>query len=505
MISGKEYVKSLRKVHPKVYFMGEKVDSIVDHPMFKPHIASVAMTYELAQDPKYYDLMTAESHLTGERINRFTHIHQSTQEIMTKVRMLRLMGQKTGTCFQRCVGFDALNTLYAVTYDMDEKLGTDYHQRFKKYLRRVQGEDLMVAGAMTDTKGDRGRRPHKQDDPDLYLHVVEKRDEGIIVKGAKNHITGAVNSHEIIALPTRAMAEEDKDYAVTFATPVDAEGITLVLGRQTNDTRRLDGEIDPGNTRYAILGGEALIIYDDVFVPRERIFMCGEHAFTGPLVQIFSSHHRVNYGGCKVGVADVVIGATKRIAEVNGVDGAYHIRDKLSEMVHLAETCWACSLTCAHEGLRTPSGACVVDPLLANVVKLNVTRFAYEWMRLAQDIAGGAIITLPSERDYNHPIIGKYMEKYYSTKKDIPTETRIRLFRLIENMAVGAGLPEALHGAGSPATLKIMIERSIDIEEKKALAETIAGIREDKHFQNIWGMDEGEYFKEFRENRRITK
>ncbi|MFQ5711144.1 MAG: 4-hydroxyphenylacetate 3-hydroxylase family protein [Candidatus Geothermarchaeales archaeon] len=503
MMSGREYVESLRRVHPRVYFLGEEVEEVVDHPAFKPHVASAAMTYELAQDPQHEDLMTATSHLTAERVNRFTHIHQSTDDLIEKVRMMRLLGQRTGSCFQRCVGFDGLNTLYAITYDIDDEFGTDYHQRFIEYLTRVQREDLMVAGAMTDVKGDRGKRPHEQEDPDLYLHVVEKRDDGIVVRGAKNHITGTVNSHEILAMPTRAMSERDEDYAVSFAVPVDAEGITLVFGRQTNDTRRLQGEIDSGNAKYGVVGGECLIIFDDVFVPWDRVFMCGEYAFTGPLVKTFSSHHRSNYGGCKVGVVDVLIGATRLIAEANGVERAPHVRDKISEMVHLAETCWSCSLACAHEGQKTRSGACTVNHLLANVVKLNVSRLAHQWTRLAQDIAGGALITLPSEKDYGHPIIGRYIDKYYRGRADIPTENRIRIFRLIENMAVGGGLPEYVHGAGSPATLKIMIERTMDIEGKKALAETVAGIKGDEHFQRIWGVEEEEYFREFREKRGV--
>jgi len=492
--SGKEYVESLRALSPVVYAFGERIKSVADYPLFAPHVNAAAMTYELANHPEFEDILRAKSHLTGDVINRFTHVHQSVDDLVKKVRMMRLLGQKTGTCFQRCVGLDALNGIYLTSYDIDKKYQTEYHQRFKKYLKFVQEKDLMLAGAMSDPKGDRSLRPSEQEDKDLYLRVVEKKKEGIIVRGAKAHITGTVNSHEIICMPTRTMTEDDKDYALALAVPIDAQGVTLIFGRQTNDTRRLDGELDAGNAKYGIVGGEALIVFDDVFVPWERVFMCGEYDFTTELVETFAGYHRSNYGGCKVGISDVVIGAAALVAESNGVEKAHHIRDNLTEMILLAETCWSCSLACSYEGYKTPSGAYTINPLLANVVKLNITRLNYEWMRLAQDIAGGIIITLPSEKDYRDKDVGRYVDKYFKGKKGFSTEERIRLYRLVENLAVGAGLPEAMHGAGSPAAQKIMIGRRGNIEEKKKLARVVSGIKEDIYFQKIVGMKEKEYF-----------
>ncbi len=495
---GKEYIESLKDLKPRVYFLGKRIESVVNHPFFKPHITAAAMTYELAHHPQYREVMTAKSHLTNEKVNRFTHIHRSIDDLVKKVKMMRILGQKTGTCFQRCVGLDALNALYIVTHEIDSGEGTNYHQRFIEYLKYIQGGDLMPAGAMTDPKGVRNLNPHQQPDPDLYVHVVEKGRDGIVVRGAKCQITGAVNSHEIIVLPTRTMRKEDSDYAVAFSVPVDEKGVTLIVSRQTNDTRRLEAEIDAGNPKYGVVGGEALIVFDDVFVPWERVFMCGEYKYSLELVEAFSSHHRSNYGGCKVGIADVAIGACKWIADSHGLTNVYHIRDKLTEMVQLAETCWSCSLACAYEGYRTKSGAYMVNPLLANVVKLNITRMTYEWMRLAQDIAGGTIITMPSELDYRNPDVGRYIEKFYRVKEEIPTEHRMRMMRLIENIAVGAGLPESLHGAGSPGAQKVMIERRSNLEEKKKLAEIIAGIKEDEHFRDIWEMSEKEFFTLFK-------
>ena len=308
MMTAKEYIDSLRKMNTRVYMFGEKIDNWVDHPMIRPSINCVAMTYALAQDPQYEELMTATSSLTGRRINRFTHLHQSADDLVKKVKMQRLLGQKTASCFQRCVGMDAFNAVYSTTYEIDEKCGTSYHENFKKFLVYVQDNDLTVDGAMTDPKGDRSKAPHDQADPDMYVHVVERRDDGIVVCGAKCHQTGSVNSHWHIFMPTIAMGEADRDYAVSFACPTDAEGLYMIYGRQSCDTRKMeDGCIDVGNAKFG--GQEALVVLDHVFIPNEYIFLNGEYEFAGMMVERFAGYHRQSYGGCKVGVGDVVIGA----------------------------------------------------------------------------------------------------------------------------------------------------------------------------------------------------
>ena len=255
MKTAKEYKDSLRDRKIKVYLKGELLDpkTLIDHPFIRGHVNSAAMTYALAGMKEYEELMTATSHLTGKKINRFTHIHQSTDDLVKKVKMLRMISQKTGTCYQRCVGFDAMNATYSVTYEIDQAMGTNYHERFKKYLEYVQENDLMIAGAMTDVKGDRSLRPGQQKDPDLFVHVVEKRDDGIVIRGAKAHMTGMVNSHEMLIMPTMGMKEDEADYAVCCAIPVDAEGVLHIFGRQTNDDRKCEGDVDQGNAQYLSL------------------------------------------------------------------------------------------------------------------------------------------------------------------------------------------------------------------------------------------------------------
>lgn len=479
MRTGKEYIDSLRLRNIKVYVKGQLLNSaeVVDHPFIRGHVNSAALTFDLAHDPVYEDLVTVKSHLTGKKINRFTHIHQSIDDLLKKVKMLRMISQKTGTCYQRCVGFDAMNALYTTTFEMDAKLGTPYHARLKKFIEYVQESDIMVAGAMTDPKGDRSLRPGQQADPDMFVHIVEKNDKGIVIRGAKAHMTGMVNSHEMLIMPTMGMSEEDKDYAVSCAIPVDAPGVLHIFGRQTNDDRKCEGEIDQGNARYGIVGGECLTVLENVFVPWERVFMCGEVEFSGMLVERFACYHRQNYGGCKGGVSDVVIGAAAVMADISGYGKAAHVKEKINEMIHLTETLYACSIACSAEGKPTASGAYFVDPLLANVGKHNVTRLIYDIDRLAQDVGGGLTATLPSESDLNNPDIGKYVEKYFKGVATVSTEDRLRIARLIENMTGGTALVESMHGAGSPQAQKVMYSKLSNLENKKKLALHIAGVK----------------------------
>ena len=479
-----DYLKSIRGRNLNLYMFGEKVKEPLEDPIIIPSINSVAKTYELAVQEEYQELMTAKSHLTGERVSRFTHIHQSTDDLINKVKMLRFLGQETCCCFQRCVGMDALNALWSVTYDMDKEYGTEYHVRFIEYVKRVQRDDLTINDAMTDVKGDRGLRPSEQADPDMFLHIVEERPDGIVVRGAKAHQTGAINSHEILVMPTLTMREEDKDYAVIFSVPLDTDGIVYIYGRQSADTRKLEGgvcgEIDCGSTCYG--GQEVLVVFDNVFVPWESVFMCREYKYTTSLVERFAGYHRQSYGGCKVGVGDVLVGAAALIAEYNGVAKASHIKDKIVEMIHLNETLYAGGIACSSQGSKTDSGNYLIDLLLANVCKQNVTRFPYEIGRLLQDIAGGLMVTLPSAKDLKSNEVGHYIDKYLRGVASVPTEDRIRLLRFIENMCFGCGavsyLTESMHGAGSPQAQRIMLSRMLDIEARKEMVKNLAGIKD---------------------------
>jgi 4-hydroxybutyryl-CoA dehydratase/vinylacetyl-CoA-Delta-isomerase len=479
MIKTKEdYLKSLRDLGHLVYFKGETVSDVTAHPSFAPHINSVAKTYEMALMPEFEDLLTATSHLTGKKINRFTHIHQNVDDLIKKVQMLRLIAHETASCFQRCVGFDGLNATYMTTYDIDQKQGTDYHKRFCEYLKYIQEENFILVGGMTDPKGDRSKAPSKQADPDMFTRVVERREDGIVISGAKAHQTGAVNSHEILVMPTMALREGDEDYAITCAVPLNAKGVILIFGRQTNDERKAESRMDAGNPDFGMVGGEALIVFEQVFVPWDRVFMCGEIDFCGTLVERFATLHRQNYGGCKGGVSDVLIGACALACEYQGTMKASHIKDKLAEMMHLAETLYTGSVACSAMGSETASGAYYPDPILANCTKLNVSRNIYKIAQLAHDVAGGIIATLPAESDLRHPEIGKYIEKYMSGVEGVSTEARMKILRLIENMTGGTALVESMHGAGSPQAQKVMYQRLGRIDMKVKWAKKLAGIED---------------------------
>ncbi len=474
--SGADYIDSLRNRNLTVYLFGELVDEPVDHPMIRPSINAVAETYDLAQ--RSPDLATALSPFTGERINRFLHIAESAEDLVNQNKMQRRLGQLTGTCFQRCVGMDALNALHSVTFEIDEEHGTPYHARFTEFVTKMQRHGFVIGGAMTDVKGDRSKAPHEQDDPDLYVHVTRRTDDGVYISGAKAHQTGCINSHWLVVMPTIRLGEKDRQFAIVGALPVDSSGITYIYGRQSCDTRSMEGgDLDAGNAKFA--GQEAMIVFDNVFIPNERIFMDGEYEFAAMLVERFTCYHRRSYV-CKSGVGDVLIGAAATIADYNGVDKASHIRDKLVEMNHLNETIYSTGIASSYQAEKLKSGVYINDDMIANVCKHHVTKIPYEIGRLAQDLAGGLMVTLPSNKELEHPQLGDIIRKYLKGRKEIATEDRMRILRLIENMTLGRNavgyLTESMHGAGSPQAQRVQIARQMQLEFKKQLAKTLAGI-----------------------------
>jgi len=477
LTNGAEYIDSLRQLTPTIYYKGKRIQDVTRHPATAPHVRAAAMTYAVAKKKKYASLATATSHLTGRTISRFTHVHQNIEDLIKKIKLLRMLGQMTGTCFQRCVGLDGINAVYSVTYEIDQKHGTNYFQRFKTWLTQIQDENRLVVGAMTDPKGDRSKGPADQSDPDQYVRVVERRKDGVVIRGAKLHMTGAVNSHDILVMPTTALDERSADYAIVCAMPIDTPGVTLIFGRQAGDDRRDNLErIDVGKPRFGVVGGEAVIVFEDVFVPNEHIFMNGETDHTASLVYRFAAHHRANYGACKTGLMDVLTGAVSYLAQIQGTAQGSHIKDKVTEMIHLSETLYSSSIACSAEGSPTPSGAYLVDTMLANVCKQNVTRFHFEVARLATDIAGGFLATMPSEHDLKNEDVGHLVKKYFVGVSNIPVEDRIRIGRLIEALTGGTAMVESMHGAGSPQAQRIMIFREGQLKEKIRLAKKLAGI-----------------------------
>ena len=474
--SGAEYIESLKGRNLNVYLFGELVKEPADHPMIRPSVNAVAETYDLAnREP---ELASVISPFTGDRISRFLHVCTSADDMVQQNKMQRKLGQLTGTCFQRCVGQDAINALYSTTFEMDKKYHTPYHERLKRFISMTHKNNYVIGGAMTDVKGDRSLPPHQQADPDMFVHITKRTDQGIYVSGAKAHQTGCINSHWLVIMPTMRLSEGDKAYAVIGAVPVDAEGIGYIYGRQSCDTRSMEeGDLDSGNAKFG--GQEAMVVLDNVFIPWEYVFMDGEFEFASMLVERFTSYHRRSYV-CKTGLGDVLIGAAATIAEYNGVERASHIKNKLVEMTHLNETIFATGLASSMQGYQTESGAYICDDMLANVCKHHVTKMPYEIGRLAQDLAGGLVVTLPSEKDFRSEVTGPLLEKFLRGRADIPTENRMRILRLIENMTLGRNavgyLTESMHGAGSPQAQRIQIGRAMELDRKKTMAKKLAGI-----------------------------
>ncbi|MGQ9695641.1 MAG: 4-hydroxyphenylacetate 3-hydroxylase family protein [Thermodesulfobacteriota bacterium] len=471
-----EYIESLRKMKPTVYMFGQKIENVVDNPRLRAGINATGATYELANAEKHRELLTTISPLINEPINRFTLPPQSIADLVARVKINRLLGSYVGTCHQRCTGLDCLSALSIVTYDIDKKYGTPYYARFLEFLKYMQKNDFTANASVTDVKGDRSLSPHEQPDKDLYLRVVEKQKEGIIVRGAKVHQTGSLSSHELIVLPTRAMGKGDEDYAVAFAIPGDTKGVIHVVGRNSLDTRELEG-VDCGNVRYSKYC--PTVIYDEVFVPWERVFMCGEIEFSGELVNRFSAFHRQSHGGCKAGKIDVMTGAALMMMDYNGTSKVSHLREKITDMIHKAETLYGCSLAASYEGKQEPSGTYFINSVLANASKIHEGKEMAESIRLLIDITGGYVADLPSDRDFQNPEISGLLKKYLQGAASYPAENRVRMLRLVEKLTMeSADFISDIHGGGSPQAHRLTIMRESDLERRKKLAKRLAGIEE---------------------------
>lgn len=473
-----QYYQSLQKLHPTTYILGQKVDNPYEHPLIKPMVAGVAKTYDLAREPEGRKYLVAKSKLVSEEVTRFVKFYESPDDLLAKVRMLKFLAQRIGTCFMRCTGMDAINAVAIEVYNCDQKYVTNYWKRLLNFVKHMQKNDLVVFSGVTDVKGDRSRRPSQQKDPDMYLHVVDKNNDGIVVRGAKIHQTGSLCAHWGLIVPTREMHESDKEYAVCFAVPVDAEGMIHVYGRGTLEARELQ-DCDLGNIEYGKFAN--MVIFQDVFVPWEQVFLCGEYEYAGPIVRNFGNFHRHSHGGCKYGVGDVIIGAAALAADYNGLPNVSHINNKLAEMLKTTEAIYGCSIAASVEAEATKSGIYMVDPVLSNVSKLYEGKELHEAVRMMIEIAGGMVADLPSDKDMANPELGPLIKKYLKGVENVATEDRIRLYRLIEKLAFESrDIVSNIHGAGSPETHRMTILRNADIESKKKLAKNLAGIRKDE-------------------------
>ena len=473
MIKAEQYRKRLNEMQPNIHVSGERLRR--DDPRLEQPINVVCSTFDRAGEEEFEGIATATSHLTGETINRFCNIHRSIEDLLNKQQMTRRVCHKVGGCIQRCMGIDATNALSVVTYDTDQKHGTEYNKRFLKFLEYFQKEDIVANCAQTDVKGDRSKRPHEQVDPDLYLRIVERKSDGIVVRGAKAHNTIAPYAQEIIVLPTRALTPEESDWAVAFSVPADTEGIHLIL-RLANPRPRKHLKAP-----IATFGdAESLTVFDDVFVPWERVFLCGETDMGGRLALQFAEYHRHSYTGCKPSISDIIMGTTALVAEYNGVATAQHIRTKLAHLIGVAELVYASGIAAAYHSKKTPSGTYIPNSNFVNAGRrLAGENIFTEWEILC-DVAGGWYATLPFEEDWYNEETRGYLEKYTMRNPKISAENQHRLFRLIGDLLCsawsGVELAGQYHGGGSPIMETIGLLRDYDMQPKKDLVKFLAGI-----------------------------
>lgn len=475
-----EYVESLRRQKPRIYANGERIENVVDHPAFRSGIDAVATSYEIAGDPKYQDLAAVMSPLVNERISLWTNILQNQQDAIASVRLAKAMGDYVAPCHYRCVTADVLTEEWASTYDLDKNHNTDYHQRFVEFVKEAQKNDWVIGGSAVNPKGDRSLSPSRQSDPDMYLHIVEKKRDGIVVRGAKPHCTAAAYVNMLMAessVPSSESPEFATAYTLSFSTPTDAEGITLIC-RLPQLSPETEGLENPLSSKYAHV--ECLVVYDNVFVPWERVWRCGEYEAT-PSSRARGGSHAMHKCVCRSCMMDLAIGATALIADYNGVANAPHLQDHLTEMMMTAEITYSCALASALEGWRHESGAYFLKRAAASSGKLYAARKLSENRYFMQDAAGGLVATMASEKDYKNPETGDLLRKYYQGKQGIPTEHRMRAFKLIEDltashfagwyhaMAISGGLPPQAH--------KGIVRRDYDLDKSRRRAMSVAGIR----------------------------
>jgi len=469
-----EFKASLRELKPNIYKKGKLIEDPVGDPFTQRTIEGHAQIFEASRDPRYQDLLTTVSHLTGKRISRYLSVIRSPEDMFANSRMKRLMFQLTGTCTGgRCAGWNAMNAMWSTTWDIDHDRGTDYHERLKTWLMGAQERDITLAGALTDPKGQRRLPPSRQADPDMYLRVVRRSDDGIVVRGAKVMICGTAAANEIFVMPTTRLKREDADYAVAFAIQKDAPGITIVEARHASDDRELEEGFDNPVTKGGIT--QAYIFFEDVFVPRDRVFMCSEYGYAGDAVMRFTLPYRAAIGACVAGQGDLMVGAAILIARANGLDEKV-FRDKITAMIINNETTFGMGLAAAVMGAQHPSGAWLPSATLSHANKVHVGTLPYETKRLTQEIAGGIAETgcMPSYQDFMDSRYGHLIQKYL--KANSPAETRMRIARLIEWLTTGAGVPGCMHGGGSPDGARIVVYGEADFQGMIDAAKRIGGI-----------------------------
>ena len=467
-----QYRSSLRDGR-QVYCKGELVEDVTTHPDIGIAVDHAALDFELAEDPEHRDLFTwPDPDAGGELCSRYFKKPQDSQDLLNRREMIERSTRLGGSVVLliKEIGSDALFALHQVSQQVDDKIGTDYNARVNAYLDKCRREDLTLAVAQTDVKGDRSLLPSQQEHGDYYVHIVEERPDGMVVRGAKAHTTCTPYVDDIIVLPTRAIGEEDSAYAVAFSIPVNTDGIVLIASPF--------GSPEPSNFHHPVSARHRLVdtltIFDDVFIPHERVFLKGEWQAAGPLANTFVEFHRFTAVSYKPPLCDLFIGAAALLAEYNGIERVSHVREKLTKLITYTETVRGLSLAAAHGCRVSEQGVAVPDIVNTNLAKYYFASNYHQAVSWVQDIAGGLVVTGPSEKDLANPDTRPYIERFLGGKSGVSTEDRLHAFNLVRDLTASdfGGYNEflAIHAEGSLEAQKITIYRDYDIDRCKQLA-----------------------------------
>jgi 4-hydroxybutyryl-CoA dehydratase / vinylacetyl-CoA-Delta-isomerase len=472
LMSGLDYRESLRRHKPTVYVDGRQVDSVADDASLAPGVNAIALTYDYALREPLRPLMRMSVQATGSTdVNRMLGIPSSGQDLLNKLEAVRVVCQETG-CAQRYLAGDALSAIWQAARVVDADTGSQYRERVGAYLEHVYANDLTLGVAMTDAKGDRSLRPHRQPNQDAYLHIVERRRDGIVISGVKAIVTAAPYVHEFLVMPCRNMSEQDDAFAVCCAVPVDAPGLTIVArpaGRPGEKGALFSGRFGQST---------GVLMFDRVFVPWDRVFLAGEFAHAGPLVYQYTAHHRQTCIAARAGFGDLLIGAGALMTEANGIDldRADNLRDQMVELIKIVEGFYACGVAASVYG-SDDAGVAVPDPVFANIGKLLMATQIYDMHRLAHHVSGGLIVTLPGPDEDHNPATAGRLSEVLTARSDIPYEKRIEVARFIEDLTASyqAGWYSviSLHGGGSPEAMKMEIWRNYPLGNKVDLVERL--------------------------------
>lgn len=443
MKNGAQYRKSLQKLNQNLFKWGKHIKDVTRNTATKLHVDAIAACYDAAFEPEQSHIFTATSHLSGKPAHRWNTLMRTPEDVLANARMKRTQFHRTGACHgATCAGWTMLNALWAVTWEIDKATGSDYHRRLQEYFKFLEKNSLATAGALTDAKGNRALGPAAQPVVDSYLHVSEVRDDGVVVRGVKAQICGVAAAHEIVCVPGGSLREDEKAFAIAFAIPRDAAGLTVVETRRPSDTRDEEEGWDAPKK-----GGisQAFLLFEDVFVPNERIFLNGEHDYAALFISIFTALYRASIGACVAGQGDVMIGAAIELANAAGLSQKV-FQDRLTRMAINNETTFGLGIGAIFNGSQHPSGLWVPDPLLSHVNKVLVATLPYDTKRIAQELGGGIVETgcFPSFKDLTSPLYGDKLLESLAAASD--GETRARLARLLEWLTVGGGSARSING-----------------------------------------------------------